>query len=84
MYVHIGEDAMVRMNDIVAIMDVQAADDSLIMEQFMKDNENGIVDLCQSACKSIVITDFKVYLSPLSSATLKKRAEKMSRPFGRK
>ncbi|TFD96558.1 MULTISPECIES: extracellular matrix regulator RemB [Jeotgalibacillus] len=83
MYVHIGEDAMVRMNDIVAIMDVQAAEGSLIMEQFMKDNENGIVDLCQSACKAIVITDFKVYLSPLSSATLKKRAEKMSRPYNR-
>lgn len=81
MYVHIGEDAMVRMSDIVAIMDMQATKSSLIMEQFMKDNGNGIVDLCRSTCKSIVITDFKVYLSPLSSATLKKRTEKMARPI---
>ena len=81
MYVHIGEDTMIRMNDIVAIMDVQVAESSLIMEQFMKDNDTGIVDLCQANCKSIVITDFKVYLSPLSSATLKKRTEKMSKPI---
>ncbi|MEW9501189.1 extracellular matrix regulator RemB [Jeotgalibacillus marinus] len=81
MYVHIGEDTMIRMNDFVAIMDVQVAEASLIMEQFMKDNDNGIVDLCQTNCKSMVITDFKVYLSPLSSATLKRRTEKMSKPI---
>ncbi|PPA68465.1 extracellular matrix regulator RemB [Jeotgalibacillus proteolyticus] len=81
MYVHIGGESMVRMHDIVAIMDIQSANSSLIMEQFMKDNDNGIVDLCQSNCKSIVITDFKVYLSPLSSATLKKRSDKMTVPL---
>ncbi|MGD7045579.1 extracellular matrix regulator RemB [Jeotgalibacillus proteolyticus] len=81
MYVHIGGESMVRMHDIVAIMDIESVKSSLIMEEFMKENDNGIVDLCESNCKSIVVTDFRVYLSPLSSSTLKKRSEKMVKPI---
>ncbi|KIL49192.1 extracellular matrix regulator RemB [Jeotgalibacillus soli] len=81
MYIHIGEDAMVRMGDIVAIMDAQSLEASQIMERFLKDNDSAIVDLCRNGCKSIIITDFKIYLSPLASATLKKRTEKMSKPI---
>ncbi|KIL53202.1 extracellular matrix regulator RemB [Jeotgalibacillus campisalis] len=81
MYLHIGGESMVRMHDIVAIMDIESVNSSLIMEEYMKQNDNGIIDLCDSNCKSIVITDFKAYLSPLSSSTLKKRSEKMVKPI---
>ncbi|MBS3976664.1 MAG: DUF370 domain-containing protein [Syntrophomonadaceae bacterium] len=78
MYLHLGNEIIVRKSDIIAIIDVvnsrSSTNNNLIriadIEGKIKkisDNEN---------VKSLIVTDKKNYLSNISSATLWKRANK--------
>ncbi|MBO8175824.1 MAG: DUF370 domain-containing protein [Bacillus sp. (in: Bacteria)] len=75
MYVHVGGDVMVQMKEIIAILDYSVMDDSKEMETWLTANEKKVIRLSKRITKSIVITDHKIYLSPLASTTLKKRSE---------
>ncbi|MGG3736506.1 extracellular matrix regulator RemB [Aeribacillus pallidus] len=75
MYVHVGGDVMVQMKEIIAILDYSVMDDSIEMETWLTANEKKVIRLSKRITKSIVITDHKIYLSPLASTTLKKRSE---------
>ena len=77
MYIHVGEDFNVRLNDVVAILDKQSGQSSLI-EEFLKRHESKCINLAKKSCKSIVITDNYIYLSPYASGTLKKRSNFMN------
>lgn len=67
MYIHIGEDHMVRVREIIAIIDKDSAASGF--------QETGdAINLSKGPFKSVVITEKDVYLSPLSSTTLKKRS----------
>jgi extracellular matrix regulatory protein B len=74
-YVHVGGDVMVQMKEIIAILDYSVMDDSIEMETWLTANEKKVIRLSKRITKSIVITDHKIYLSPLASTTLKKRSE---------
>ncbi|OCA82454.1 DUF370 domain-containing protein [Bacillus sp. FJAT-27225] len=65
MYIHIGEDHMVRASEIIAIIDK----DSVIGHKYANS-----INLSKGPFKSMVITEKNVYLSPLASNTLKKRS----------
>lgn len=70
LYVHLGEDILVRDKDIVAIIDKDSVNSSQDMD--------GLLDCLNKSSahltfKSIVITKNNVYCSPLSSGTIKKR-----------
>ncbi|WP_043934291.1 extracellular matrix regulator RemB [Bacillus sp. EB01] len=65
MYIHIGEDHMVRASEIIAIIDK----DSAVVPETGKS-----INLSKGSFKSVVITEKNVYLSPLASSTLKKRS----------
>lgn len=78
MYIHIGEDASVRMRDIVAILDKESGSSSELAEEFLKRHEGSIINLAKKSFKSIVITKEHVYLSPFASGTLKKRSNFMN------
>ncbi|RHW40435.1 DUF370 domain-containing protein [Neobacillus notoginsengisoli] len=68
MYIHIGEDHMVRVKDIIAIIDKDSVAASGIR------NTGDSINLSKGPIKSVVITEKNIYFSPLSSNTLKKRS----------
>ncbi|WP_080843608.1 extracellular matrix regulator RemB [Cytobacillus gottheilii] len=80
MYIHVGEDVLVRAKDIVAIIDKESSSSSPYAEEFLRRYEKEAVNLSKSGFKSVVITTEKVYFSPLSSNTLKRRSGKMTVP----
>jgi len=74
LYIHIGENQIVPSNDVVMVFDYKGAS-SVIMEEFLTKQKENIITLTAGEIKSIVITDQNIYLSPLATSTIKKRAE---------
>jgi extracellular matrix regulatory protein B len=77
MYIHIGEEILVRSKDIIAILDKDSVRSSQNIQEFLQHNVKQTENLSKNPFKSIVITKEKVYLSPLASATLKKRSQQL-------
>ncbi|MCM3664439.1 DUF370 domain-containing protein [Mesobacillus subterraneus] len=78
MYLHVGEEVLVRTRDIIAILDVDSTSTSPFMEEFIAHQEQQVVHLAKGTVKSIVVTGNHIYYSPLASGTLKKRSQKLS------
>lgn len=78
MYLHIGEDTLVRTSEIIAILDKESAGFSDVLEEFLTRQNLDVVHLSKKQYKSIVITTDQVYYSPLAAGTLKKRSQKLS------
>ncbi|MGE6379692.1 extracellular matrix regulator RemB [Peribacillus muralis] len=74
MYLHIGEDILVKTDDVIAILDKKLLQGSPIMNEFLEKKSDVTSHLTKNSVKSIVVTDKQVYYSPLASATLKKRS----------
>lgn len=73
MYVHIGEDVLVRTSEIVAILDKQSVHLGEIRSR--KEISPTSSHLADKNVKSVVITTKSVYLSSIASATLKKKSQ---------
>jgi len=73
-YIHVGEDLNIRAEDIIAILDKGCVNSSNLVEEFLEQHKEKLVNLSKNPFKSVVITYDKVYLSPISSGTLKKRS----------
>lgn len=80
MFIHLGEELVIRSEDVIAIIDGQLAESSTIMSEFIKGQERAknITEVSSGSVKSIVITKDGVYFSPLSSVTLKRRSQMIS------
>ena len=74
MYIHIGEDLNIRAKEIIAILDKGSVSTSDLVDEFLVNHEDKLINLSKNPFKSIVITNDKVYLSPIASGTLKKRS----------
>jgi extracellular matrix regulatory protein B len=74
MYIHIGEDVLVRTKDIIVILDKNSVNSSSNIQEFLQHNKLNTENLSKSSFKSIVVTSDKIFLSPLASTTLKKRS----------
>jgi extracellular matrix regulatory protein B len=75
MFVHLGEDILVNLKAIVAIISAENSMGASSTREFLKvAQEEGFVQKISEEYSSIVITDKIIYLSPISSQTLKKRA----------
>lgn len=76
MFLHLGADTVVPLRDVIAITDLKSVK-SGINEEFLKvmNEESLITDVSEGNAKSFVVTDRMVYLSAISSSTLKKRAQ---------
>lgn len=76
LFIHLGGDMMVSTKDVIAILDnkmVNVCDDTRRFVQAA--DAKGLVFRVESGQeKSIVITETRVFISPISSLTLKKRA----------
>ncbi|MUK88127.1 DUF370 domain-containing protein [Ornithinibacillus sp. L9] len=77
MFIHIGNDNVIRSDDIITIIDQSVVSSSSIMEELMTNKEKDIVGPSEDV-KSVVITNNNIYLSTLSITTLKKRASMIS------
>lgn len=76
MYIHLGGEKVIFSSELIAIFDVSIEKSSKISKQFLSyalENKN-VIRIGEEESKSIVVTKDKVYYSPISSATLKKKA----------
>ena len=85
MFLHIGNDVVVRKSDIIAVFDMDNTTISRQSRDFlqMAQKNNTVIDICDDLPKSYVVTncdgESRVYISSVSSQTIYKRSglEKM-------
>lgn len=81
MFLHLGENVVVPIKDVIGIFDVDTAMYSSDTIQFLRmAEEDGFVErITKDKPKSFVIAEVdkksKIFLSPISSVTLSKRTE---------
>ena len=81
MFLHLGSDVVVNMADVIAILDLDVTSTSKITREFLAvaEDEGFVVNVPGDLPKSFVITEIdkksRVFVSPISSATLLKRAK---------
>ncbi|MGQ9778987.1 MAG: extracellular matrix regulator RemB [Bacillota bacterium] len=84
MFLHLGGETVIRIRDIVAILNVEK--NRLWYQTLPKEFQAKVVEpepsFPREEIKSLVITTRGVYPSPISSGTLKKRAELFTRQNG--
>jgi hypothetical protein len=75
-FIHIGGDKIIRSAELIAIFDLSIEQNSKISKQFLSEavKEKKVEVIGEEESKSLVVTVDKVYYSPISSSTLKKRA----------
>lgn len=84
-FLHIGEEMIVFLNDILAIMDFERTTTSGNTREFLKrcEEKGQVVTVGNDLPKSFILTvrngKQTVYLSPISAATLKKRVLKTAK-----
>lgn len=80
MYLHLGGDVVVNLKDVIAIMDLDVTTVSKITREFLTvaEEEGFVINVSDDLPKSYVLTErdneSRLYVSPISSATLLKRA----------
>ncbi|MNJ55204.1 hypothetical protein D3C77_506810 [compost metagenome] len=76
MYIHLGGEKVIFSSELIAIFDVSIEKSSKISKQFLSHalESKSVIRIGEEESKSIVVTKDKVYYSPISSATLKKKA----------
>ncbi|USG65809.1 DUF370 domain-containing protein [Brevibacillus ruminantium] len=75
MFIHIGGDTVVSTKDVISILDHQTIKSSKINKAFLHEKRQMVVDHDQEETKSYVITKDAIFCSPISSLTLKRRAQ---------
>ncbi|MBP1890787.1 hypothetical protein J2Z53_002405 [Clostridium moniliforme] len=81
MFLHLGENVVVPIKDVIGIFDLEATMYSSDTIQFLRmAEEDGFVErITKDKPKSFVIAEVdkksKIYLSPISSSTLTKRTD---------
>lgn len=77
MFIHLGGDMVLKAERIITIIDHQSKDASPENQSFLQENidQKRTRAVTNDPPKSIVVTEDCIYLSPISSHTLKRRAE---------
>ncbi len=88
MFLHLGGDTVVNLSDVIAICDLDVTSTSKTTREFLAvaEEEGFVVNVSQEDLpKSFVIAETnkksKVFISPISSATLLKRAKNPRRAY---
>lgn len=80
MFIHLGENIVIPLKDIIAILDIDSTSFSSDTRQFLKtaDEEGFVRRITDDDPKSFVLAEVNkksvIYLSPISSITLCKRS----------
>ena len=77
MFIHLGGDKIIRSSELVAIFDISIEKMSKTTKSFIQhaQKERNVETIGEEESKSVVVTKTKIYYSPISSATLKRRAD---------
>jgi extracellular matrix regulatory protein B len=81
LFLHLGENVVVPLNDVIGIFNLETATYSSDSMQFLRlAEEDGFVEkISKEPPKSFILAEVdkksKVYLSPISSSTLTKRTD---------
>ena len=77
MYLHLGSDYMIKNSEIIAIFNLKDEESDIYKEYISKyADKYELIDASEGeAFYSCVLTEDKIYLSAISSITLKKRLE---------
>ena len=80
MFIHIGDDQVIQSNDVISIIDYNLVSSSTINEEMLQQlkRKKEVIVSDEELTKAVVITSDKVYYSPLSVLTLKKRTSMIS------
>jgi len=87
MYLHIGGDFILSLNEIVAILDLEYTTIMRDSRDFVREaGQRGVVvPVSDDMPRSLIVTTHdngsRIYLSPISCGTLRKRAEKILKIF---
>jgi len=76
MYIHLGGEKIIRTSQLIAIFDISIEQSSKVSKQFVAEAQKNrkVETIGEEDPKSIVVAEDRVYYSPISSSTLKKRA----------
>lgn len=76
MYIHLGGEKIIRSSELIAIFDLSIERNSKISKQYVDEagKQKRIEAIGEEEPKSLVVTLNKIYYSPISPSTLKKRA----------
>lgn len=77
MFLHLGADVVVSIAKVVAILDLRTVGSVRETKEFLQARRTAhrVIDISNGSPKSLILTDKEVYLSPISSLTLKKRGD---------
>ena len=84
MYLHLGNDTIIRKDDIIGIFDLEGSTLSRRTREFLSEAEKGgkVVNVSMELPKSFVLCrerdEEKIYICQLSPVTLIKRASQMN------
>ncbi len=78
MYLHLGNDVVVRNKDIIGIFDIENTSTGQITKDFLNHNTDTQISVSFDMPKSFIVcknvnNKESIYISPISVATLKKR-----------
>ncbi len=80
MFIHLGGDVVISLKDVISIMDIESSNMSNHTKEFLKtaEDEGFIRRISDDEPKSFVLSEKGkktiIYMSPISSVTLYKRA----------
>ncbi len=80
MFIHLGGERIIRASEVIAIFDITLQNESNLSNMLassMQDYPNVEV-IGDEEPKSMVLTESRMYYSPISSGTLKKRAQQIA------
>ena len=76
MFLHLGQDTIITTEDIIGIFDLDTSTVNKATRDYLNkaEKEKRIVYVNYDLPKSFVVTDDKIYVSPINTSTLNKRA----------
>ncbi|MFW6305876.1 MAG: extracellular matrix regulator RemB [Bacillota bacterium] len=79
MFLHLGQDKLIPVSEVVMIGDLESATNADSTEEFLNiaKEEGFIIDYSDGKARSFVLTDEIVYYSMISSSTLAKRIQEI-------
>lgn len=77
MFLHIGQDTLIRLGHVIGIFDYNMRGRTVATREFLQlaESERRLVPSPAGEVKTFIVTPERVYLSPISAATLRRRAE---------